>query len=374
MASGKKDIVIDFRSDTVTKPTQEMLAEMVQAEVGDSVMGDDPTVLRLERHVAELFEKEAALFVPSGTMANLIAMMSHCWERGCEIIVGDKSHFNMWEQGGFSQLGGIYSRQIANKEDGSFDLKVLDSMIQDHSDAHCTKTQVICIENTQNSCGGRVLSQEWVDQVHALCVRRGGIKLHLDGARIFNAHLATGQPLSVMAKHCDSISMCFSKGLGAPVGSCLIGSKDFIKQAYRLRKALGGAMRQTGYLASCCLHGLERAPQNLARDHEHARKLMRGINENSCGLIGVDVEQVQTNIVHVKVLNSKVDLQKFVSRLELVTDDERRALNESVVVKTYSVLGQIRVVCNLNVDSAQIDLTIKKFDFVCREFLETVSN
>lgn len=211
MAQTNEDVItVELRSDTFTKPTKAMLQEMIQAEVGDSIYNEDPTMIELEKTVASLFGKEASIFMPSGTMANLIGVMSHCNERGCEVIVGDKSHFNLWEQGGVSQVGGIYSRQVPNFSDGTFDLELVEDVIQDHTDTHCTKTKVICVENTQNMCGGRVLPQKFLDDLHELCVRHD-IKLHMDGSRIINASLVTKQSLSEMCKHCDSINFCFSK-------------------------------------------------------------------------------------------------------------------------------------------------------------------
>lgn len=359
-------IKIELRSDTFTKPTKEMLEEMIQAEVGDAVYDEDPTMLKLEKTMADLLGKEASIFMPTGTMANLIGVMSHCNERGCEVIVGDQSHFNLYEQGGVSQVGGVYSRQVPNLSDGTFDLELVEDLIQDHTDAHCTKTKVICVENTQNHCGGKVLPTKFLDDLHSLCVKHD-IKVHLDGSRLFNASLVSKQSLAEMAKHCDSVNFCFSKGLGAPVGSMLIGSKDYIKRAYRLRKLLGGSMRQTGLLASCCLHALRNAETNLRLDHSNAQKLGKGIQDVSRGVVEVDL--AITNITHVRIIPKDLTITKFIERLRTVTDEELTSLKKSIVVNVGdSDKRTMRLLTNLNVSTADVDLTIQKFNFICQEF------
>lgn len=264
----------------------------------------------MEQTVSDLFGKEAALFMPSGTMANLAAVMTHCNERGCDIIVGDISHFNLWEQGNVSQIGGIYCKQIKNNQDGTFDLENFEHLISDHTDCHCSRTKVVCIENTHNHCGGRVIPQGFVDSLRQICDRHG-IMIHLDGSRIMNASIATGKSVKDLCQHCDSVNFCFSKGLGAPVGSVLIGSNNFISRARRVRKALGGAMRQAGLLAAACLHALERAPLNLTKDHANAIKLANGITTSP--VVQLD-NKVETNIVHLK-LHPNIKIANFLQRL-----------------------------------------------------------
>lgn len=263
--------------------------------------------------MSDLFGKEAALFMPSGTMANLAAVMTHCNERGCDIIVGDNSHFNLWEQGNVSQIGGIYCKQIRNNEDGTFDLEKFESMISDHTDCHCSTTKAVCIENTHNQCGGRVLPISFIENLRQICDRYD-VRIHLDGSRVMNASIASGKSVKEICLHCDSINFCFSKGLGAPVGSVLIGSKQFIARAKRVRKALGGAMRQVGLLAAACLHALERAQQNLTKDHQNAKRLADGISTGSA--VQLD-NKVETNIVHLK-LHPSIKMADFIQRLAMV--------------------------------------------------------
>lgn len=248
--------------------------------------------------------------MPSGTMANLAAVMTHCNERGCDIIVGDISHFNLWEQGNVSQIGGIYCKQIRNNQDGTFDLEKFEHLISDHTDCHCSRTKVVCIENTHNHCGGRVLPVSFIEDLRQIC-NRHDIMIHLDGSRIMNASIACGKSVKELSQHCDSVNFCFSKGLGAPIGSVLIGKKDFIARAKRVRKALGGAMRQVGLLAAACLHALDRAQENLTRDHENAARLASGISTG--GAVQLD-NKVETNIVHLK-LHPSIKINDFIQRL-----------------------------------------------------------
>lgn len=359
------ETTIELRSDTHTKPTAEMLQEMIKAEVGDSVYNEDPTVIKLETTVSELFGKESALFMPSGTMANLIAVMTHCYERGSEIIVGNISHYNLWEQGGVSQIGGVYVKQIQNLADGTFDLEKFESLIADHTDVHCPRTRAVCIENTHNSCGGRVLPIEFIQELRTVCDRHD-IRIHLDGSRVMNASIASGKSVKEICRSCDSINFCFSKGLGAPVGSVLIGSSVFIEKARRLRKVLGGGMRQVGILAAACLYGLEKAEQTIRKDHANAKKLASGINGQN--VVEIDVENVQTNMVNLK-LNKKIQISDLVNRLKEVNENEINELDGIIRVNAGETDSKtIRLVANLNVNSNDIDLAIKKINYVINEF------
>ncbi|CAF0893776.1 unnamed protein product [Brachionus calyciflorus] len=358
------ETIIELRSDTFTKPTPEMLQEMIKAEVGDAVYDEDPTVTKLEERVSELFGKEAALFVPSGTMANLIAVMVHCNERGSEIIVGDISHYNLWEQGGVSQIGNVYAKQIPNNEDGTFDLEKFESLISDHTDCHCSRTRLVCIENTHNHCGGKVLPIEFIRDLRKICDKYD-IRIHLDGSRVMNASLASGLSVKEISDGCDSVNFCFSKGLGAPVGSVLIGSKKFIEMAKRTRKVLGGSMRQVGILAGACLYALDKANENLLKDHENAIKLAEGINGQ--GLL--EVQKPETNIIHLK-LGPKIKIADFVNRLKTVNESEVNRLGGVIKVNAgESDIKTIRLLSNLNVTTNQIDLAIKKINCVIEEFL-----
>ena len=282
-------MMIDLRSDTVTRPTPAMRAAMAAAELGDDVFGDDPTVNALQERIASLLGKEAALFVPTGTQSNLCALMSHC-QRGDEYIAGQMAHSYRWEGGGAAVLGSIQPQPLPNQPDGTIALADIEAAIKP-DDAHYARTRLLALENTW---GGKVLPLDYVRAATSLA-RSRGLATHLDGARLFNAAVASATTAADIAAHFDSVSVCFSKGLGAPVGSALVGSRDLIARAHRTRKMLGGGMRQAGVLAAAALHALEHHVDRLADDHANALALAEGLK----GLPGVRVEQPQTNIVFV---------------------------------------------------------------------------
>ncbi len=268
----------DFRSDTVTQPTAAMKQAMMDAPLGDDVFGDDPTVNRLQQAAADMLGFEAGLFAASGTQTNLIALMTHC-QRGDEAIVGQQWHTYRWEAGGMAVLGSIQPQPLEHQGDGSIALDDIEAAIKP-DDPHFAKTRLVVMENTT---GGKVLPLSYMQDVSALAKRRG-MRAHIDGARLFNAAVAlagNGDPVATARTLCsgyDSVSLCLSKGLGAPVGSVLLGSKEFIQQARRVRKMLGGGMRQAGILAAAGLHGLEHHVHRLAEDHENARALSEGLS------------------------------------------------------------------------------------------------
>lgn len=263
--------MIDLRSDTVTRPSQAMLAAMSAAEVGDDVWGDDPTVIRLQATLAERTGKEAGLFFPSGTQSNLAALMAHC-ARGDEYIVGQAAHTYKYEGGGAAVLGSIQPQPIENAADGSLPLDKIAAAIKP-IDNHFARTKLLALENT---IGGKVLPEGYVDEATRLA-RARGLSAHLDGARAFNAAVASGKPIADICAPFDSVSICFSKGLGAPVGSVLVGPRALLDMAARWRKVLGGGMRQAGLLAAACLHALDHHVEGLARDHENAGRLAAGL-------------------------------------------------------------------------------------------------
>lgn len=267
----------DFRSDTVTRPTPLMRLAMAQAEVGDDVYGEDPTVNRLEDQAAELLGKEAALFVTSGTMGNLLAVLAVC-ERGAEVIMGRQGHTFLHEAGGVSVLGGVSMHTIPNQADGTLALKDLHGALRNPTDFHEPISRMVILENTQNACGGMPLSPDYCDSVAAFA-REHGLVLHIDGARIFNAAVALGLPASDLVRSADSITFCLSKGLCAPVGSVLCGNREMIAKARRLRKMLGGGMRQAGILAAAGIVALDHMIERLAEDHQRARRLADGLRE-----------------------------------------------------------------------------------------------
>ncbi len=280
---------IDLRSDTVTQPTAAMKAAMAAAELGDDVFGDDPTVNALQARIAAMLGKEAALFVPTGTQSNLCGLMAHC-QRGDEYIVGQMAHTYRWEGGGAAVLGSIQPQPLVQQTDGSIRLEDIAAAIKP-DDAHFAITRLLTLENTW---GGQVLPLPYIEAATALAHGKG-LATHLDGARLFNAVVASGTPVQNITRHFDSVSVCFSKGLGAPVGSALVGSKDFIARAHRVRKMLGGGMRQAGVLAAAAFHALDHHIDRLADDHTNARALAEGLQ----GLPGVTAQAPQSNIVFV---------------------------------------------------------------------------
>ena len=286
---------IDLRSDTVTLPTAAMRAAMNEAELGDDVFGGDPSVNALQDKMAAMLGKEAALFVATGTQSNLCGLMAHC-ERGDEYLVGQMAHTYRWEGGGAAVLGSIQPQPLPQQADGSILLSDLEANIKP-DDVHFAKTRLLALENTW---GGQVLPLAYIEAATALA-RRKGLATHLDGARLFNAAVASGVPALEIARHFDSVSVCFSKGLGAPVGSALVGSKALITRAHRIRKMLGGGMRQAGVLAAAASYALDHHVERLAEDHAHARALAEGL----AGLPGVTVQAPQTNIVFVDLAPEK---------------------------------------------------------------------
>jgi threonine aldolase len=284
--------LIDLRSDTVTQPTPEMREAMARAEVGDDVYGDDPTVNQLQQTAAELMGKEAALFVPSGTMGNLAGILAHC-QRGDEVIIGNKNHSFLFEAGGMSALGGIHSYQVPNQADGSLLGEDVEAAIRP-DDAHDPVTRLVCLENTHNRCGGTVQNVAYTRDICKLAHARG-LSVHLDGARLFNAAAALQVEAKELAQPVDSVTFCLSKGLCAPVGSLLCGSREFIRRAHRARKMLGGGMRQAGVLAAAGLVALDKMVSRLGEDHERARKLAQGLR--SIPALRLDPGTPATNMV-----------------------------------------------------------------------------
>lgn len=293
--------VIDLRSDTVTRPGPAMREAMANAEVGDDVWGDDPTVTELEVKTASILGKEAALFVPSGTQSNLCALLAHC-ERGEEYIVGQDAHTYKYEAGGGAVLGSIQPQPIEFAADGTLDLDLVASKIK-ANDAHFARTKLLALENT---VGGKVLSVEYCNDARAF-VDEHGLSLHLDGARIWNAASALGVDVKEVAAPFDSVSVCLSKGLGAPVGSVLAGSPDFITRAHRWRKMLGGGMRQAGIIAAAGLYALDHNRERVSEDHALATELGAMLAETA----GVTVSAVETNMVFAQFAEPEVAAAKF---------------------------------------------------------------
>lgn len=300
---------IDLRSDTVTLPTPQMRAAMANAELGDDVMGEDPTVNRLEEIAAARMNKPAALFVASGTMANLVALLTHCG-RGDEVIVGDKAHMFINEVAGMAALGGIQPRTLPNQPDGTLLLDDVRNAIRGDN-VHWPPTRLVTLENTHNACNGSPLAPAYLWSVYDLAQSRG-IRVHTDGARIFNASVALGVPVSELTRYTDTISFCLSKGLSAPVGSLLCGSKEFIGEARRHRKMVGGGMRQAGVIAAAGIVALESMIDRLVDDHANAKFLAEGLAEIPG--IALDPSCIKTNIVFFDLRNGMTASQ-FAERL-----------------------------------------------------------
>lgn len=327
-------MLIDLRSDTVTRPTAAMRDAMARAEVGDDVFGDDPTVNTLQARIAALLGFEAALFMPSGTQSNLVALMSHC-QRGDEYLVGQMAHTYRWEGGGAAVLGSIQPQPLPNQPDGTIALADIAAAVKP-DDAHFARTRLLALENTW---GGQVLPPAYVEAATALA-RQHGLATHLDGARLFNAAVAMGVAPREVARHFDSVSVCFSKGLGAPVGSALCGSGEFIARAHRWRKMTGGGLRQAGVLAAAALHALDHHVDRLADDHTNARRLAEGLQ----GLPGVTVLPPQTNLLFVELAPERAagavdrlreagvlcvglySRLRFATHLDVSADDVERAI------------------------------------------------
>ena len=303
--------IIDLRSDTVTRPTTAMRRAMSDAEVGDDVFGEDPTVNRLEEMVAKRLGKEAALFVASGTMANLVSQLTHCG-RGNEVILGDQSHIFFYEQGGSSALGGIHPRTVPNQPDGKLALPDIEVAVRT-DDIHFPRTSLIVLENTHNRCNGTPLDTDYMHSVGEIA-RRYGLKVHVDGARLFNAEVALGVEARDLVAEADSVSICLSKGLAAPVGSVVSGTNDFISEARRVRKLLGGGMRQAGVLAAAGIVALTEMVDRLEDDHINSRRLAEGLVDVD-GL-SIDPNRVKTNIVYFEVTRSGMTSQLVAAKLD----------------------------------------------------------
>ena len=301
--------IIDLRSDTVTLPTKEMHQAMFEAELGDDVYGEDSTVNHLEKIAAQVIGKEGALFTTSGTMSNIIAVLTHT-NPSNEIIVGSESHMFWYEVGGASALGGVVMRTVPNDEVGRMNLDIIEQAIRTKN-IHYPETTLLCLENTHNRCGGAVLTVDYTDACCQLA-HKHGLKIHLDGARIFNAAVALGIQASELTKHADSVCFCLSKGLSAPVGSLICGDKDFIERARKWRKMLGGGMRQAGVIAAAGILAIQKMVSRLAQDHANARRLAYGL-ANLPSII-IQPEAIQTNIVNFDT-PSKITADGFVQQM-----------------------------------------------------------
>uniref|UniRef100_UPI00398E5336 threonine aldolase 1 isoform X2 n=1 Tax=Pristiophorus japonicus TaxID=55135 RepID=UPI00398E5336 len=331
---------VDLRSDTVSRPGPAMRAAMASARVGDDVYGEDPTV----------------------------NVMCHCRERGAELIVGDQAHIHIYEQGGSAQIAGIHSRLVKNLPDGTFDLNEVESKIrQGFPDPHYPRTSVICLENTHNVQGGRVLPLSFLREVRGLADTYK-LPVHMDGARLMNAAVALGVNASEILQLCDSVSVCLSKGLGAPVGSLVGGRKEFIERALRLRKVLGGGMRQAGVLAAAGLVSISHMVDRLQDDHRNARKFAQGIQTYASSVCDTNIDVVETNILMFTVNDPRISPEEFCEQMAEVTEEEVAAMGRGVRVLMFPMYGRtVRAVWHLDVSEEDTDLALQKLQFVIQK-------
>ncbi|UCG30410.1 MAG: low-specificity L-threonine aldolase [candidate division WOR-3 bacterium] len=340
--------MIDLRSDTVTLPTEEMRDSIRNAELGDDVFGDDPTINKLQEFSAELMGKEAGLLVSSGTMGNLVCVLTHC-RRGEEVILGDKSHMFLNECGSMSAVGGVHPHTIANGSDGKMRIEDIESAIRGIND-HWPRTRLICLENTHNRCYGAPLDSDYIASVCELAHSRG-LKVHLDGARVFNAVVALGVEVMDLVRHVDSLSFCLSKGLSAPVGSVVCGARGFVAEARRNRKLLGGGMRQAGIIAAPGIVALSKMISRLAEDHKNARRLAEGIAQIP-GL-SIELDKVWTNIVYFDIKTDKMTADELVTKL-----------TEKGVMTLATGTTRFRMVTHYGIGADDIDRTLAALTLV----------
>ena len=335
--------IVDLRSDTMTQPTVSMRKAMAEAQVGDDVFEEDPTVNRLESMAAERLGKEAGLFVASGTMGNLVSQLAHCG-RGDEIILGSLSHTFLFEQGGCAAVGGIQPRTIPNQPDGKIPPAEIEAAVR-ADNVHFPRSRLIILENTHNLCSGYPLEVAYMQAVGDIA-QRHNLKLHVDGARLFNAAAALGVQASALAAPADSVSICLSKGLAAPVGSVVCGTKEFINAARRARKIVGGGMRQAGVIAAAGLVALTEMVDRLTDDHANARKLAEGLSEMPG--ISIDPAQIQTNIVFFEVTHEGVSADELVKNID----------SAGIRMLTTGP-GRVRAVTHYHISEDDIDLTLE---------------
>ncbi len=328
--------IIDLRSDTVTLPSEAMRRAIAEAPLGDDVYGEDPSVRRLEAMAAERTGKEAALLVPSGTMSNLVAIMSHC-ARGDEAITGSESHILHYEVAGAAGVAGVQLRPVTNDGRGRIDPTQVEATIRGEN-VHVPATTLLCIENTHNRCGGAAIPLEEIEALAAVA-HRHGVRVHIDGARIFNAAVALDVSVAALTASADSVGFCLSKGLGAPIGSVLCGSAEFIARARKMRKMVGGGMRQAGVIAAAGIYALEHMVDRLADDHEHAKALARGLCK--LPMVDLDPDGIDTNIVIVGV---RGDWMGFA-----------RSMKDAGVLSTVTAPGRLRMVTHYGIERADID-------------------
>ena len=353
--------IVDLRSDTVTQPSPAMLKAATLAPTGDDVMGEDPTVLALQEYVADLFGKESALYVPTGTMGNLCAILSHCqYNKSAEMILGKYSHIHLYEGGGYANLAGVSAKFVTEDEDGMFNMEELTDAFRADDDDHYAKTTLICLENTHNMLGGVALSEEYINTIGLLAHKtwkENGVKVHIDGARLFNSAISQSVSPSTLCNAADSVSICLSKGLGAPMGSVLVGDSEFIRLAKRARKRLGGGMRQSGVMAAMGMYALTNNVERLAEDHANAQVLARELQ--NAGFYLPRGGKVDTNVVFFGLPED----------CKVTKEQLTKSMSDKYGVKIlggYSSGGKLfRLVTHMDVDREGVDRTINGIISLC---------
>tara|TARA_B100001029_G_C15058695_1_gene456542 strand:- start:1021 stop:2055 length:1035 start_codon:yes stop_codon:yes gene_type:complete len=338
--------IVDLRSDTVTLPTKEMMQAVNDSILGDDVYEEDSTTNNLEKLAAEITGKEAALLVSSGTMGNLISCLVHC-DRGTEAIMGNKSHTFIYESGGISAYGGIHSHQLLNNYDGTIDINLIKNAIRTN-DVHFPETSLICIENTHNKCYGYPLELEYINLVSNIA-HENNMKVHMDGARLFNACVALDIPANKVVKNIDSVSFCLSKGLASPIGSMICGSRKFILKARRIRKSLGGGMRQTGIISSFGIISLNKMIKRIYEDHLNAKYLAKELS--NLNTIDLNINRVNTNIVYFEFSHDKLTAENLIFHMK----------SKGILLSNYKS-NKCRLVTHHGISKADIDYVISEFN------------
>ncbi|GFN78448.1 low specificity l-threonine aldolase [Plakobranchus ocellatus] len=359
--------VVDLRSDTLTTPTPKMREAMKNAAVGDDVYGEDPTVNRLEEMAASILGKEAAVLVPTCTMANTAAILVHCDGRFNEIICGDQSHIHVYEVAAIAQFGGVQSRLVTNEPDGTMNIQKIMEKIRPRNDEHQPWTRAICLENTHNRCGGKVISLDYMRQMRELSFENN-LVLHLDGARLFNAATALKVPPADITQYCDSVSIAFSKDLCCPLGSVVAGSNDFIAMARRARKALGGGMRQAGVIAAPMIVALEEMVGRLEEDHRKARTIAQAVDAMGDNPVcKVTMSGVHSNIFLLE-LDGVITPEEFSKRMTEVTEHEQKSLGQVCTALMFPFSSRtVRLVTHNDITDHDVDLVCKKLQYVIEE-------
>ncbi|KAM9222077.1 LOW QUALITY PROTEIN: uncharacterized protein RG961_008793 [Leptosomus discolor] len=350
-----------------------MRRAMARAAVGDDDYGEDPAVNELQRLAAGILGMEEALFVPTATMANLITMMCHCQRRGAQLLLGRAAYLHLYEHGRAAQVAGVHSQALPDLPDGTLDLDRLEVTVREaQGSRYHPRPELLCLENTHSSAGGRALPLAYLQQARGLADQYG-LRVHMDGARLMNAAVAQDMELARIVRHCDSMSLCFSKGLGAPAGGVLAGRREFVTEAWRARKLLGRGLRQAGVLAAAARLGLEHAEATLRRDHDNARRFAEGIQELNSPLCSVNLAAVEKNIVMVSITGGWLSAPELCEHLRAVSEEEVAETGQAVSVLLFPSAHTVRAVWHRHVSAHDTELTKNKLEFVVRKCQEKLA-